>query len=173
MDFKIKPFTTNIVFFDTEFSGNNLFVDEILSIGMVKMDGNELYLETDTKVLTSDWVKTNVNPYLNGKKSNKQETVKSISNFLGNSMPYLLSYRSLFDMAYLYKIFEFHNAPFQEFPLDFTSFLFSMGLDPKSYSGDNKLEFCKSLGIDITNYKIHNALDDAKLLREIYLKIIN
>ena len=33
-------------------------------------------------------------------------------------------------------------------------------------------EFIKSLGINYDKYRIHNALDDAKLLREIYLKVL-
>lgn len=173
MSHNFLPSTDNIIFFDTEFSGNDFIKDEIISIGMVKMDDHELYLELDTNIEASDWVKENVSPYLNGKRVDKKVAVQLISNFVGNSQPYLMSFRPLFDMAYFYKIFEFHKAPFQEFPLDFTSILFSLGIDPKSYSGDNKIKFCKELGIDISKYKIHNALDDAKLLREVYLKIVN
>lgn len=171
-DLKFKPFTDNLIFFDTEFTGNNPALDEIISIGMVKMDGSELYLELESNIPASNWIKENVLPSLKNTKVSKEVAIEEINKFIGNNKPYLISNRSAFDTAYLYKIYKFHTAPFQEFTIDFSNILFLYGFDPKFFGGDNKIKFCEVLGVDITKYKIHNALDDARLLREVYLKII-
>src|SRR4030066_1628453 len=43
----MKPFSDNIVFLDTEFSSLDPYKGEILSIGLVKMNGDGLYLELE------------------------------------------------------------------------------------------------------------------------------
>ncbi len=43
----MKSFSENIIFFDTEFSSLNPYEGEILSIGLVKPNGEELYLELE------------------------------------------------------------------------------------------------------------------------------
>lgn len=173
MDIKLNPFTDNLVFFDTEFSSNDPNTGEILSIGMVKMNGEELYLELEFNGETSDWVKTNILPNLNNKKVSRAEAVDIITKFIGNKKPYLISNVVHFDTVYLYKIFKFGETPFEQFSIDFYSLLFSTGIDPHSFtSNESKQKFCNKLGVDIDRFKLHNALDDAKLLREVYLKII-
>jgi len=47
-----------------------------------------------------------------------------------------------------------------------------MGIDPESYFPKDKNNFFKEIGVDTSKYKLHNAFDDAKLLREVYLKMI-
>jgi DNA polymerase III epsilon subunit-like protein len=55
-------------------------------------------------------------------------------------------------------------------PIDFASILFGRGYDPSEYY-DKQKEFVKQFGIDAIEYKQHNALDDARLLRETYLAL--
>lgn len=43
----IKPYSQNLIFFDTEFSSLDLDRGEILSLGFVKMNREALYLEVD------------------------------------------------------------------------------------------------------------------------------
>ena len=74
-------------------------------------------------------------------------------------------------MNKLFKSVTRKDLPFFWLPIDFASILFGMGLDP--YSLNNK-KFLKKIGIDTQKFKhTHNALDDAKLLREVYMKMIN
>jgi hypothetical protein len=40
----VTPYSDNIVFVDTEFSGLEHYLGELISIGLVKPGGEELYL---------------------------------------------------------------------------------------------------------------------------------
>jgi len=58
---KLQPFEQkNIVFLDTEFTDLDPYKGEILSIGMVKLSGEELYIELEYKGESSDWVKKHI-----------------------------------------------------------------------------------------------------------------
>jgi DNA polymerase III epsilon subunit-like protein len=165
----MKPFSTNVVFVDTEFT--QLAADgEILSIALVKYDGSELYIEIEYEGEVSDWVKENVQPYLSGEKVSKDEAVKLIWEFLGDTKPYLVAWVPHFDMVMLYQLFGVENLPVNWFPIDFASMMFGQGLDPENYRDDSGRPFIKNLGIDPAKFKTHHALDDAKLLREVFVK---
>ena len=76
-------------------------------------------------------------------------------------------------MVYLYRLFgSIDKAPFNWPPIDFASILFANKIDPNRYYRDEKDNIFKELVIDVNEYDEHNALDDAKLLREVYLKLI-
>jgi hypothetical protein len=47
MKYKFYPYTDNLIFYDSEFSSLDPYEGEILSIGMVKPNGQELYLELE------------------------------------------------------------------------------------------------------------------------------
>ncbi len=163
----IRTFSENIVFFDTEFSDLDAEKGELLSIGMVKMDGEELYLELEYEGELSDWVKENVIPFLNSKKVSKEEARDRIRSFLGDTSPYLFSYVNQFDAIFWYKLFGARTHPAAKIPIDFSSILFALGFSPGSLSND---DFLDDLGVDVSKYQKHNALDDARLLKEIYVK---
>jgi len=168
----MKPFSGNIIFVDTEFSDLNPYKGEILSIGLVKLNGKELYLELEYDCETSKWVKENVIPLLTKKKISREKAVKQIKKFVGNKKPYMVAYVNQFDAIYLYKLFGTENCPFYWIPIDFASMLFTVGISPGAYNYGDKHNFFKELGIDYTKYKEHHALDDAKLLRQVYLKFM-
>ena len=163
----LRIFSENIVFFDTEFSDLDAESGELLSIGMVKSSGEELYLETEYEREASDSVKENVLPFLTSKKVSKEEARDKIRSFLGDTSPYLLSYVNQFDAIYWYKLFGARTHPAAKIPIDFSSMLFTLGFNPGSLSND---DFLDDLGIDLSKYQKHNALDDARLLKEVYVK---
>lgn len=169
---KFIPFSKNIIFFDSEFSSLNPYQGEILSVGMVKISGEELYLELEYGGPADPWVKKNIIPTLKGQKVNRAEAIRRIKGFAGRRKPYLVSYVNQYDAIYLYKLFGGAKTPFYWIPIDFASILFGIGVNPESYFCNDKKNFSQKLGIDVSKYKIHNALDDAKLLREVYLKMI-
>ena len=72
---------------------------------------------------------------------------------------------------YTYKLFGSSEKPFFWLPVDFSSILFGYGIDPEAYFPKDKKNFFKDIGIDASKYHQHNALDDAKLLREVFLKM--
>lgn len=167
----IKPFSDNIIFLDTEFSSLNPYKGEIVSIGLVKLTGEELYLELEYDGEWDTWPRENILPTLKSPKVNRETSVKIIKEFVGDKKPFTISYVNQFDTIYTYKLFGIDNHPFYWMPLDFPSMLFGMGIDPEDYFKED-VEFYQKLGIDKTKYINHNALDDAKQLREVYLKFI-
>lgn len=175
----IKPYSDNIIFFDTEFTDLNPQKGEILSVGMVKMNGEELYLEIESSGETSDWVKENILPMLKEQKVSKEEAAKKIIEFAGADKPHLISYVIEFDAPFFYKLMGVggdkgnKDLPFHWIILDFASFLFATGMSPVAFSSKEKESLVKELGIDISNYKEHHALEDAKLLREVYLRLVD
>jgi len=171
-----KPFSDNIIFYDTEFSSMNPYKGEIISIGLVKMNGEELYLELEYDGEMSDFVKKNVLPYLKGKKVSRAEAREKVKEFIGDKEPYLVSYVDSYDSIYWNKLFEVKDStkegeqPAHWIMIDFASILFGLGIDPEAYNYRDKKNFYKEIGVDASKYREHNALDDAKLLKEVYLK---
>lgn len=171
---KIKPFSNNIVFLDTEFNGNDPYVAELLSLGMVTMDGREFYAEIEFSGVLDPWVKENVEPYLTGKKITREKVIKQVSNYVGAKKPQLISFVNAFDYVYLTKCFtrDVLNSIFKWPPLDFASILWGNGIDPNRFYEKTEGNLFEELKIDLEKYYRHNALSDAKLLREVYLKLV-
>ncbi len=171
----MKPFSENIIFLDTEFSSLDPNKGEILSIGLVKLNGEELYLELEYDGEVSDWVKENVIPFLTQEKMNREKAVEKVKQFISDAKPYIVGYINQDDVMYwqkLYRSVGVKENPFQLVAIDFATILFMLGIDPESYYFGDENNFYKKIGIDYTKYKKHHALDDAKLLREVYLKFI-
>lgn len=171
MKYQFNPYSQNIIFFDTEFSSLDPYKGEILSVGLVKYNGEELYLELEHDGNIDPWVKKNIIPNLKNPKVSRKEAVEKIKKFVGKKKPYIVSYVNQYDALYAYKLFGIRKCPFFWIPIDFASILFGMGINPESYSPEDKNNFFKNIGVNSSKYHIHNALDDAKLLREVYLKI--
>jgi len=167
-----KPFSDNLIFFDTEFSSLDPREGEILSIGMVKMNGEKIYLEIDRPNLKcSEWVEKNVLPQLTAEKTSIETAKKKINDFIGDNKPYAISYVNQFDAPYLYKMISQDELLLHWIILDFASVLFSHGIDPAIISKENDILYEK-LGIDHKKYKRHNALDDALKLKKLYTKLL-
>jgi DNA polymerase III epsilon subunit-like protein len=160
----MKPFSGNVIFVDTEFSTLDPYQGEILSIALIKLNGDTLYLELEYDGPTSEWVKTNILPTLKDPKVSRDEAKRKIKEFIGDSKPYMVSYVSQYDVVYFYKLFGVENQPCYWLPIDFASMLFSAGADPEKL-----FDFARKLGVHTGQYRPHSAIDDAKLLREVYL----
>jgi len=167
----MKSFSNNIIFFDTEFSSLNPYKGEILSIGLIKLNGEELYVELEYDGEVDKWVEKNISPSLTKPKISRKIAVQKIKEFVGDSKPYMLAYVGQFDAVYFYKLLEKEKDPFHWIPIDFASILFAAGVNPEEFN-KNKNKFCKRLGVDFSKHREHNALDDARLLREVYLKFV-
>lgn len=172
------PFTKNIIFYDAEFSSFDPYVGELLSVGFVKMSGEELYLEVEHSGECSDWITENLLPALTAPKVSRSEAVVRITEFVGESKPYLLSYINDFDVVYLRKLLRngqtsFDFAPFHWLPLDMASIFVGLGLSPEDYMKDEYQYIKNLLGIETKSSHTHNALDDARLLRKVYLRLID
>jgi DNA polymerase III epsilon subunit-like protein len=166
-----KPFTENIIFYDTEFSSFNPYEGEILSIGAVKMNGEEFYCELEFNGECSDWVNENLLQTLVAPKISREEAKIRLNEFVGDTKPYMMAYVNQYDAVYTYKLYEDSKTSFHWLPVDFASILFGLGYDPEMYMKDDYAALAKELGVEIKKGHTHNALDDAKFLREIYLTL--
>ncbi|MFA7314673.1 MAG: hypothetical protein WC025_01950 [Candidatus Magasanikbacteria bacterium] len=170
-DKKSLFFSDNIIFFDTEFTNFDTEIGELISIGLIKQTGEELYLELnyDDKTV-HPWVTENVVPFLSGDKISKENAIKKIWEFIGRgeSKPFLMAYVNQFDSIYWYKLFtDPKDHPVFWIPIDFASILFSLGFDPEIMRIH---DFFDWLGVDQKKFKKHNALDDARMLKAVYEK---
>lgn len=171
MKYKFRPYSKNIVFLDTEFSSLDPHKGEILSIALVKLSGEEFYLELEYSGPIDAWVLKNIIPDLKGPKVSRSEATKKIKAFVGRKKPYIVAYVNQYDVIYTYKLFGSRKKPFFWLPIDFASILFGHGINPEAYFPKDKENFFKKIGVDASKYHEHNALDDARLLREVYLKM--
>ncbi len=173
---KIKhftPFSDDIIFFDAEMTQLNVEKGELMAIGMINYDGSkELYLELEYDESTlSEWTKENVVPHLNSCKISKEEAKSQIRAICGHTEPHLVATVNQWDMAFWHKLFEGDKDPVNRIPIDFASVLYAIGLNPTRTINNEKEEFYKQFDLDLKNYNLHNALDDTKLMRDLYFKL--
>lgn len=163
----------NLIFIDTEFTDLDPEKGELLSIGIVKLSGEELYIELESNAEPSEWVKNNVVPTLKADKSTRKQAVHAIVDFLDDRQPFAIGFVDNYDVIYLTKIFGAGKLPFRWVTIDFASILFAIGINPVKFMADQSgaMSFYRKLGIDLNKYRQHHALDDAKLLREVWLKV--
>jgi len=170
----IEPYETeNLIFVDTEFTDLDPYKGELLSVGIVKLNGDELYIELECESESTDWVKQHILPTLNGQKFTREDAAVQIREFIGLDQPFAIGFIDNYDVIYLTKIFGAGKLPFRWVTIDFASILFAKGINPVKFLGDQSgsRAFYKKLGIKYKDYRQHHALDDAKLLRDVWLKI--
>ena len=156
-----------IIFADWEFPG--LYADwtEFLSLALIKENWDELYLEIETEWVINDFTKENVLPYLSWNKVSKIDAKEKILDFIWDSKPYFLSYVNSFDWMWICWLYWVFDVPFFWIPLDFATMLHQKWIDPETKPED----LAKRYNISLNGHKTHNALSDARLIRELYLKI--
>lgn len=169
----MTPFSKNIIFFDTEFTTLNPVKGELISIGLVKYGGEELYIELPYRREDCEpWVEDHVLPHLEGREETSREEARTrIAGFVGRGKPYLLSYVNQYDAVYWYKLFgSAKKHPAFWIPLDFSSILFALGYPPDGLGHDS---FYKEFDIERSGFREHHALDDARLLALCYKMLMS
>ncbi|MBI5803359.1 3'-5' exoribonuclease [Candidatus Pacearchaeota archaeon] len=148
---------------------------DLISIALIKPNGEELYLEIDYKGKIDEWVKENVVPKLNQKKVSRKEAVKLIKEFVGKEKPYVVAYVNQFDWMGICKLFSAKDVkgiseiPFRWVPIDFASILFSKGVN----IGKMKMtDIARKYNIPTSKDEEHNALVDARILKKLYERIM-
>ena len=133
-----------------------------------------MYIELEHKGESSDWVKKHIIPTLKNQKFNRVDAEAQVREFLGVAQPFAIGFVDNYDVIYLTKIFGAGKLPFRWITIDFASILFGMGINPVKFLTDQSgaKAFYRKLGINLKKYKQHHALDDAKLVRDVWLKLI-
>lgn len=166
----------NIVFMDGEFAKLKPNGIDLLSIALIKPNGEELYLELDYKGKVDDWVNENVIPKLSQKRVSKKEAVKLIKKFVGKEKLYVVAYVNQFDWMGICKLFgakdvkRIAELPFKWVPIDFASILFSKGIN---VAETKMTEIAKKYNISTSKDDEHNALNDARVLKKLWERIMN
>jgi len=170
---QFTPFSDDVIFFDAEFTQLDIIRGELMSVGMITLDGKkELYLELDYDANhASPWVVEHVIPYMTGTTVSHAEAQALIEDLCGHTEPHLVATVNQWDMAFWHKFFGGKEEPINRIPIDFASILFAMGINPARTIDDEKETFYMQYGIDLNKYNMHNALDDAKLMRDLYIKL--
>lgn len=170
---KRNVFSENVVFFDAEFTSLDPYSGEILSVAIVKPSGEELYLEIVRDPASAHpWVRENILPLLDGDPISPEQARERIRQFLGDAAPYLVSYVSHFDTVFLHKLIPDEEWPFNRYPIDFASMLFSAGLNPSNLLENDRI-LSEPLGVEPSQHgRMHHALNDARLLRDAYGKFL-
>jgi hypothetical protein len=171
----LEPFEKkNIIFIDTEFSDLDPYKGELLSVGIIKLNGEELYIELEHNGTGSEWVLEHIFPTLSEPKVTRREAQDLIKEFIGDAMPFAVGFVDNYDAIYLTKLYGAGNLPFRWMTIDFASILFALGVNPVKYQLDSSgaKSFYRKLGIDMKQYRRHHALDDAKLLRDVWIKLV-
>ena len=150
-----------LIFIDTEFT-NLIPGNKLISIALVAEDGQFFYAElTDTYSLSdcSDFVKTNVLPYLKGGEFSMSESVCAlkITDWIeSRGADCRLACDNIWwDLPHLIKLID------------------KTGLRPENLQLDNPYKFMitdiavESI-VNKYNFHIHNALDDASVMRIAY-----
>lgn len=170
---RLKPFSQDLLFFDTEFTSLDPHRGEILSFGAVKLTGEELYVELEHEGLfVEEWPREHVLPRLTAEKLSRLDAVAVIQDFIGTTKPTAVAFVDNYDNLYTTKLFTKEKLPFDWLTIDFASILFSIGYDPRVFLQDSigSTEFYMQLGINPKEFAYHHALGDARLLREVWMK---
>lgn len=165
----------NLIFIDTEFTDLDPYKGELLSVGIIKLNGDELYIEIEHDGEATEWVTKHIIPTLTQPKVNRDDAGRLIREFLGKEMPFAVGFVDNYDVIYLTKIFGAGNLPFRWITIDFASILFAIGVNPVKFQLDSSgaKAFYRKIGIDMKQYRQHHALDDAKLVRDVWMKIVD
>lgn len=160
-----------LIFMDGEFTRLTTKGVKFLSLALIAENGKELYLEIEQKEDVDPWVKENVLSLLEGNKVTEEEAKKKIINFIkenyGEDKPVLVADVNQFDWNGICELFGVWNVPFFYIPVDFSTILFTKGIDIDV----DRLQLAKGLGINIEGFKQHNALTDARILKMCWDKL--
>jgi hypothetical protein len=93
------------IWFDTEFIEDGRTID-LLSIGLIRDDGETLYLESSDcdKSRASEWVRSNVLPHMTGGGVSRAEIAKAVKSFAGDS-PEFWAYYAAYDWVALCQLY--------------------------------------------------------------------
>lgn len=140
---------------------------ELISIGMIDEDDNELYCESSEfkESDAGDWVKENVIPKLLPKKDRltREEIKDEILNFVGAEIPEWWGYVSAYDHVVLCQIF----GVMVDLPSDWPCYTRDIKQIMDTF-GWLKKDF-----MTIDENDAHNALFDAKWTRDLYFKVMS
>lgn len=170
------------IFLDTEFTGVHAGTT-LISIGMVTLEGEEWYVSLNDydKNQVTPWIRENVLPFIESRESlPKAEAFPKMKEFLeqyaGGEKICLVSAGKLIDIILVFELWKESNKDnphfsMKELPsylnhgshLDLNSLFLLSGLDP---------DMDRGVFADRKGQREHHALEDAKVVRECFLKLV-
>lgn len=168
----------NLIFMDGEFTKLKTTGIDFLSIALITESGKELYLEIKQNLEHADkWVIDNVCNHLTQEKVTEPQAREAIRVFLEEnnlyfdddflSKPVIVADVNQFDWNGLCTLFGLWNVPFFYIPIDFSTILFTKSIDIDV----SREKLAESMGVDITDFKKHHALHDARIMKAMFEKL--
>lgn len=159
------------LWFDTEFIEDPNYPIELISIGIVREDGEEYYAEvaldaaTALRVFKHDWLRANVIPHLDAgiqkPKSQIAEEIRDFANTTGRDFPEWWGFCSGYDhvvLNQLYGTMVGHPPRWPFYTNDIAQYAYHLGVNrrafPQQHMGAHGAE--------------HNALADARWTRDVW-----
>jgi hypothetical protein len=150
------------IYFDTEFIENGKTID-LLSVGLVREDGSELYLESIdcNRSKASEWVVENVFPHLRGHPHERRrfEIAREVLLFAGDE-PEFWAYYADYDWVALCQLY----GRMIDLPKAWPMFCRDL---KQALDGVPEAEIPKQAGTE------HHALADARWVRQTHLWLQN
>lgn len=158
--------------FDTEFLEDPAYPIELISIGIVREDGEEYYAEVDlddavfTRILDHEWLMANVVPHLDRTHMKYKSTIASeIREFTKGPKPEFWAYCGAYDWVVLNQLY----GAMVDHPTQW------------SFYCNDIAQLCTNLGFNRRNLPpiteehgtAHNALADARWCRDAYYFLRN
>lgn len=151
---------------DTEFIEDGHTID-LISIGIVREDGEEYYAEVDLptetwdRIYSHEWLPTNVVPHLDGNWKSRETIADEIRLFVGGGEPEFWAYCGAYDWVVLNQLYGAmvdHPRGWPFYCNDIAQYGMHLGINrrnfPKQHMGAHGAE--------------HNALADARWTRDTY-----
>lgn len=168
----LLEFEDNYVVIDIETTGFSPMANEIIEIGAIKVNNNEVVNEYNSLLKTDTEIPENIvkltgitNEILNDSGISAKEAIISFEKFIGNSI--LVGHNVNFDINFLYDYFErYLGKPLHNDFVDTQRIAKSMIKDTYNY----KLATL-ARKFEIQNINAHRALNDVYVTNELYKKL--
>ncbi len=173
-----------IVFIDTEFTGEHAYTT-LVSLGIITLDNQELYITLNdySEEQVTPWLKENVISHIDPSNSiSSSEAYVKVENFLSNyanhKKLYIVSRGLLQDYLLLIQLYHY-SKPQEKFfhalnflpeylnhhaGIDLNTLLRTAGIDPSI----DLFDFNSKSSSELIR---HRSIDDAKLVRDTFLKL--
>ncbi|MGX7577286.1 3'-5' exonuclease [Candidatus Vidania fulgoroideorum] len=162
----------NYVIIDTETTGLCLKTDRIVELALIKLEKNKKikifhsFFNVKKKITKNAYKINKIKNSFLKKKKPFFKKIKTIDKFIKKS--YLVSHNSKFDIGFLKKEYTLLGIKRKFLSID------TLKIFRKLYPGKKNTlkKVCERLKIKIKK-KMHRALNDAKILLEVFVKLLN
>ncbi len=160
-----------MIFFASEFTELATNKVKFLSMAFVTEMGKELHIKIKQPSKAIDpWTEEHVLPFLKGEAVTEEEAIEIITDFIeeeyGENQPVLVADDIQSNWEGIQNLFGAYHTPFC-MQIGLRTILAINSIDIYI----DRIELAKELGINVSNFKKHNTLEDARVSKSIFCKL--